>query len=85
MFNEVIRISGGKPLELELQMAASAEFRVLDNKYPKQKDELYMCIMEKAVSLSDYPKICAHFWNPTYRTRGIGPFPGGQVRRSCKR
>ena len=83
MFNEVIRIGGGKPLELELQMAASVGLSA--NECSEQKDELYTFIIEKAASLSDYPKICTHFWNPTYWTRGIGPFPRGQVRRSCKR
>ena len=79
LFNEVIRIGGGKPLELELQLSASMGF--LDD-HPDQ-DELYVDIMEQAALLSNYPKICTHFWNPTYWTRKIGPFPRGQVRRRC--
>ena len=80
LFNEVIRIGGGKPLELELQLSASMGF--LDD-HPDQ-DELYVDIMEQAALLSNYPKICTHFWNPTYWTRKIGPFPRGQVRRRCR-
>ena len=82
MFNEVIRIGGGKPLELELQMTASMGF--LEDDHPEQ-DEVYTFVMEKAASLSDYPNICTHFWDPTYWKRKIGPFPRGQVRRRCRR
>jgi hypothetical protein len=82
MLNEVIRIADGKPLELELQMVVSTGF--LETRHPGQ-DELYTCIMEKAASLSDYPKICTHFWNPTFEARGLGPFPRGQVRSRCRR
>ena len=82
MFNEVIRIGGGKPLELELQMAVSARF--LETEHPGQ-DELYISIMEKAAALSDHPKICTHLWNPTFWTSGLHPFPRGQVRRRCRR
>ena len=81
LFNEVIRIGGGKPLELELQLSASMGF--LEDDHPDQ-DELYVDIMEQAALLSNYPKICTHFWNPTYWTRKIGPFPRGQVRRRCR-
>ena len=80
LFNEVIRIGGGKPLELELQLSASMGF--LDD-HPDQ-DELYVDIMEQAALLSNYPKICTHFWNPTYWTREIGPFPRGQVLGRCR-
>jgi hypothetical protein len=82
LFNEVIRIGGGKPLELELQMKVTAgDFQT---EHPGE-DELYMRIMEKAASLSDYPKIFTHWWNPTFLTRGLGPFRRGQVRRRCGR
>ena len=76
MFNEIIRIVGGKPLELELKLAVSSE--ILSNR----GDELYVRIMEKAALLSDHPNICTHWWNPTH---GIGPFPRGQVRTRCRR
>ena len=86
MFNEVIRIGGEKPLELELQMMLSARGEMdLELEHPGQ-DKLFMGIMEKAASLSDYPNICTHWWNPTYWTRGrIGPFRLCQVRRRCAR
>jgi len=82
IFNEIIRIADGKPLELELQMVVS--MGSLETEHPGQ-DELFMYIMEKAGSLSDYPKICTHFWNPTFWGRGLEPFPRGQVRSRCKR
>ena len=82
IFKEVIRIGGGKPLELELMMAVDTGD--LEVKHPGA-DELYMSIMENAASLSDYPKICTHLWNPTFWSRGIGPFPRKQVRGRCKR
>ena len=81
MYKEVIRISDGKPLELELQMGVSA--RNLKFKH-SDRDELYAYIMDKAGSLSDYPKICTHFWNPSFWDRGVGPFPSGQVRSRCR-
>jgi hypothetical protein len=81
MFNEVIRIGGGKPLELELGMAVSTEF--FDTEHPEE-DELYKSIMEKAELLSDYSNICTHWWNGTFWTRDISPFPSG-VRRRCRR
>ncbi|KIM41142.1 hypothetical protein M413DRAFT_412221 [Hebeloma cylindrosporum] len=83
MFNEIIRISGGKPLELELQLMVST----MDmNKEPVGHHELIKKIMENATSLSDYPNICTHFWDPKLWERDIGPgpFPRGQVRSRCK-
>ncbi|KAF8959427.1 hypothetical protein BDZ97DRAFT_1838002, partial [Flammula alnicola] len=49
------------------------------------EDKLYVHIMERIASLSDYPKICTHFWNPTCWTQGLPPFPRGQVRSRCRR
>ena len=80
MFNEVIRIGDGKPLELELQI----ETGYMGNEYIGQ-DELYMRIMENAASLSGHPKICTHWWNPILESRGLGRFTCGQVRRRCRR
>ena len=81
-FNEVIRIGGEKPLEFDLQMGVSREdFKI---EHPGQ-DELYMRIVEKAALLSNYPNICTHTWNPTFWSRGLGPFPLSQVRRRCRR
>jgi hypothetical protein len=56
MYNEVIRISDGKPLEVELQVG------IFTTKVEgcNQDDDLYMYIVGKAESLSDYPKICFH-------------------------
>ena len=81
MFNEVIRIGGEKPLELDFQIGVSTE----DSETDAGEDELYMGIMEKAGSLSDHPNICTHWWNPTFGSRGLRPFPRGQVRRRCRR
>ena len=82
MFNQVIRIADGKPLELELQIAVSTG--ILATGHPGQ-DELYIRIMEETAPLSDYPNICTHFWNPTFGARGLAPFPRGQVRSRCRR
>ena len=78
--DEVIRISSGKPLELDLKMT-------VDNgelERGQGEDELYARIMEKTTSLSDHPKICTHFWNPTYWYHGLDPFPRGEVRGRCR-
>ncbi|KAF8959431.1 hypothetical protein BDZ97DRAFT_1667254 [Flammula alnicola] len=80
--DEVIRISAGKPLELDLQMIVSTG--KLEWQHPGQA-ELYVHIMEKIASLSDYPNICTHFWNPTCWTQGLRPVPRGQVRSRCRR
>ena len=80
-FNEVIRISGGNPLEFDLQMIVTRED--FETEHPGQ-DELYIRILEKAASLSDHPKICTHLWNPTFWSRGLGPLPHGQVCRRCR-
>jgi hypothetical protein len=78
MYKEVIRISDGKPLEVEIQMS-------LGHGNSEEKDELYTCIMDEAGLLSDYPNICTHFWNPTFWAHGLLPFPRGQVRSRCRR
>jgi hypothetical protein len=80
MFNEIIRISDGKPLELEFQMVVSMGFSKIEH---SGQAELFVDIMKKAASLSDHPKICTHFWNPTFGAHGPGPFPRGQVRSRC--
>ena len=81
-FKEVIRIAGGKPLELEFGMSVSTEDSYSNTEHPGEDE--YMHIMEKADLLSDYPNICAHWWNSTFRNRGINPFPSGQVRTRCR-
>ena len=72
MFNEIIRIGGEKPLELEIKMEVCLATR---------PDELHMRIVEKATLLSDYPNICTHWWNPTPRSRGHYD----QARTRCRR
>ncbi|KAF8959436.1 hypothetical protein BDZ97DRAFT_2078106 [Flammula alnicola] len=74
--DEVIRISSGKPLELDFKMTVSTA--KLQWQHPGE-EELYVHITERTASLSDYPKICTHFWNPTCWTQGLGPFPRGQA------
>ncbi|KIM47373.1 hypothetical protein M413DRAFT_416068 [Hebeloma cylindrosporum] len=78
MFNEIIRIADGKPLELELVMSVSTDHLGVD-----KEGQLYTGITNKSSSLSNHPEICAHFWNPTFWDRGIGPFPRGLVRGRC--
>ncbi|KAF8959422.1 hypothetical protein BDZ97DRAFT_1837980, partial [Flammula alnicola] len=62
----------------------SVSTRKLQVHHPGE-EELYLRIMEKTTSLSDYPNICTHFWNPTCWTQGLPPFPRGQVRSRCRR
>jgi hypothetical protein len=79
--SEVVRISAGKPLELDLKTT-------VDNgkwEAGHGEEEFYLHIMERATSLSDDPKICTHFWNPTCWSHGLGPYPRGQVRSRCRR
>ena len=83
IFNEIIRIGAGKPLELEFGMSVSTD-DVFETEHPGE-DELYMRIMEKTTLLSDHPNICTHWWNSTYRNRNILPPPSGQVRTRCRR
>ncbi|KDR69265.1 hypothetical protein GALMADRAFT_128730 [Galerina marginata CBS 339.88] len=82
MCDEVMRISAGKPLELEMMLTVSTGELV--SQHPGE-DELYIHIMERIASLSAFPKICTHVWNPTCWTRGLGPFPRGQVRSPCRK
>ena len=58
MCDEIVRISAGKPLELELEMSISPVYS------PLGQDELYERIKEEIASLSDYPNIRTHFWHP---------------------
>ena len=60
MFNEIIRIGGGKPLELEIMLSVTV------SSISTGAEEFYMRIMEKAMFLSDCPNICTHWWNPTF-------------------
>ena len=83
IFNEIIRISDGKHLELELKMGVDM-WDILETEHPGQ-DDLFARIMEKATPLSDYPEICTHFWNPSFWDRGLKPFPHGQVHSRCRR
>ncbi|KDR81090.1 hypothetical protein GALMADRAFT_222652 [Galerina marginata CBS 339.88] len=80
MCDEVIRISAGKPVELDVMIAV--EWGKL---YPQdfEQENLYQAIMKKMASLSEHANICTHFWNPTYWAQGLGPFPRGQVRGRC--
>ncbi|KIM36007.1 hypothetical protein M413DRAFT_78788 [Hebeloma cylindrosporum] len=80
MFGEIIRISDGKHLELELVMSVSTNHLGVD-----KEGQLYMGITNKSASLSDHPEICVHIWNPTFWDRGVGPFPRGQVCGRCRR
>ena len=64
--DEVVRVSAGKPLELNLKMSIHPP-RILQ--YPSfRQDELYERIKEKIATLSDYPNICTHLWHPHSET-----------------
>jgi hypothetical protein len=78
MCDEVIRISSGKPLELDLDLARDVRGR--------EEDELvYVRIMERTTSLSDYPNICTHFWNPTISWYLLKQkLRDGEVRSRCR-
>ena len=81
MFNEIIRIGGGKPLELELELAMIPSASINTH---TEVDEFHMRIVEKAALLSDYPNICTHLvgpWNPTPRFGRVYD----QVRTRCRR
>jgi hypothetical protein len=59
--NEIIRISAGKPLKLNLSMFVHAP----NFQYPPPgQNQLHESILEKIASLSDYPHICLDFWRP---------------------
>ena len=74
MYNEVIRISDGKPMEVELQIdTITPNVEAGD---AEEEKRLYMCIMGKAGSLSDYPKICFHFLD--IGLRRFSPQPSSQ-------
>ncbi|KAF8799735.1 hypothetical protein BYT27DRAFT_7342813 [Phlegmacium glaucopus] len=61
--NEVVRISAGKPLNLNLK--TSVRSPILKIIYPLPgKDELYKRITERILSLSDHPNICTRFRHP---------------------
>lgn len=65
MCDEVVRISAGKPLALNLEMAITPP----GFQYPPPGgDELYRRIKEKIASLSDYPHISTHIWHPRPET-----------------
>ena len=62
MCDEAIRISAGKPLDLNLEMSTIP----LED---SDEDELCERIKEKiAAFLSDYPNIRTHFWHPHSET-----------------
>ncbi|KAF8799703.1 hypothetical protein BYT27DRAFT_7342791 [Phlegmacium glaucopus] len=68
--DEIVRISAGKPLNLELETSAlphrfRCPFREEESPNPLPgQDELYDRIMERISSLSDHPNICTRFWHP---------------------
>ena len=58
MCDEVVRVSAGKPLELDIKLSIGTGYS------PIGQDQLYECVKEKIAYLSDYPNICTHFWHP---------------------
>ncbi|KAF8799764.1 hypothetical protein BYT27DRAFT_7200998 [Phlegmacium glaucopus] len=59
--DEVVRISAGKPLNLNLETSVLPP----NLQYPPGQDELYERITER-ISLSDHPNIHTRFWHPTF-------------------
>ena len=63
MCEEVVRVSAGKPLELDLEMSI-CQSKFQPEYPPPGQEEFYERIKEKIAFLSDYPNICTHFWHP---------------------
>ena len=59
MCDEFVRISAGKPLELNLEILITP--RPMFPLAPLTRDQLYERIKEKIAPLSDYPNICTNF------------------------
>ena len=80
IFNEVIRIGDGKPLDLEFAISVSKK------KAETEEDELYTRIMEKAATLSFHSNIYTHWWDSTFRKNMIWYYdiPLGQVCTRCR-
>ena len=65
MCEEVVRVSAGKPLELDLDMLISPKPSSFGPDYPLiGRDELYKRIKERITFLSDHPNISTHLWHP---------------------
>ena len=77
MCDEVIRISSGKPLELDLELSRAVRGR--------EEDELYDRVLMRTRSLLGYPNICPHFWNSTTPWYLLDQkLPRGEVRSRCR-
>ena len=63
IFEEVVRVSAEKSLELDLEMLIDRS-KFYPEFPPIREDEFYERIKEKIAFLSDYPNICTHFWHP---------------------
>ena len=83
--DEVIRISSGKSLELDLGMELDRGMlvRLHGPGLEIGEGELYMRIRERITSLSDHPNICTHFWNPGTDPR-IRRLDYCEVRSRCR-
>ena len=65
MCKEVVRVSAGKPLELDLKMVISLNTSQLWPEHPLiRRDEFFECIKEMIAFLSHQPNISTHFWHP---------------------
>ena len=65
MCDEVVRVSAGKPLELDLEISIGPPKFLYP---PPGEDKLYGRIKEMIASLSGYPNICTHFWHSRSET-----------------
>ena len=65
MCEEVVRISAGKPLELNIKMSVSPSKLPFP---PRGGDKLYERIEEKIASLLDYPNISTHLLHSRLET-----------------
>ena len=79
--NEVVRISSGKLLELDMQiMVDSGKYEFI-----RGADELYGHIIERTTSLSNHSQICTHFRKLSPWIDRYTPSPCSQVRSRCRR
>lgn len=78
LWDQIVRISNEKPLEVDLQTVVEGI-----NSVPGEH-VLYTRLSEKTAALSQFPQICTHFWSPDDWHRGRGPFPRDQVRSRCR-
>jgi hypothetical protein len=82
MFNEVIRIADGKPLELELQMVVSTG--ILEIEHPGQDELLHAHYGEGSIAFGLSENLHS-LLEPYFLGSWAWSIPRGQVRSRCRR